>query len=117
MADVNTYTEAPVYSCTHAVAPTQAHLTRTTCFARRVRSRSDNVSGVFGEHRPPSPAGRLDSTRERKATEGVNLFCGDHRARRGPLQRGWGCHGTRERGDHDETHGPIGESTRKGMAR
>lgn len=45
---------------------------------------------VFGEHRPPSPAGRRDSTRERKATEGVNLFCGDHRARRGPLRSNGG---------------------------
>lgn len=64
MADVNTYTEGArllLYRSVNAVAPT--HLTRTTCFARRVRSRSDNVSGVFGEHRPPSPAGRLDSTR------------------------------------------------------
>lgn len=96
---------------------TQARVTRTTCFARRVRSRSDNVSGVFGEPRPPSPA---DTAREKGTAKRANLSRGDpSRARRGPILRGWGCHGARKREREicGETHGPIAESTGRGMKR
>lgn len=58
-------------------------------------SRSDNVSGVFGEHRPPSP---VDSAREKGTAKRANLSRGDpSRARRGPVPRGWGCRGAGER--------------------
>lgn len=93
---------------------TQARVTRTTCLARRVRSRSDNVSGVFGERRPPSP---VDSTREKGTAKRANLSRGDpSRARRGPVSRGWGCHAARARARErrGKTHGPIAESDGEG---
>lgn len=88
------HTRAPAHMDEDGRA-TQARVTRTTCLARCVRSRSDNVSGVFGEHRPPSS---VDSAREKGTAKRANLSRKDpSRARGGVRYRGGGDVAVRKR--------------------
>lgn len=76
-------------------------------------ARSDNVSGVFGERRPPPPAGR-PGRKDREGRRRGGFIS------RGPLARS-GAAGVamsryeRKRGKYDETYGPIGGSGEEGL--